>query len=405
MQTLLGNLLLATQNIQAAALFSLVLVHIVQSGAGCKLAGENAEQRQFTNIRIGNGLENESGERLIICAGPALRLARLGVEAFMGNAQMRRRRHVLGHQVHHTCDTNTGCCRNRNHGYNGTILHALMESQKNIIIGEFFTFKILHHEIIISSSSLFGKILEPAIHFAAHFSRHRDFLALVIASLIGFLFKNVHDAAETRAITYRNQHRNHAGAVTLTQLLKYFFKGNVLTVHLIYNEHTAVSMLYSLLECLLCTNTETGNCTYNDTNSFDNTNRSRNFAGKIEIAWNVNDIEHFAIPVNRCCSSRNRAMTLNLFRLKVGSRITVFHLALAINDMSGVEHCLSQRGLALAAMPHERYIPDIGRYIICHDNPPYAVCIKAFQMINPHAYLSKLYMKCMKKKRLYSISL
>ena len=64
MQALLGYLLLAAQDINAAGLFGLVLVDVVQRGAAGQHTGEDTEQGQLAHIGVGDGLVDKNGKNL-----------------------------------------------------------------------------------------------------------------------------------------------------------------------------------------------------------------------------------------------------------------------------------------------------------------------------------------------------
>ena len=169
--------------------------------------------------------------------------------------------------------------------------------------------------------------------------------------------------------------------MTVAQLLGHLVKGGMLTIHLIDNKHTAHAALHGIFEHLLSAHIEAGDSADHDTHGFHHAQGADHLADKIKIAGHIDDVEHFAIPVAGRGGGADGAVTADFFGLKVRGGIAILHLALTIHDTSGVEHRLSQRGFALAAMSHEGDIPNATGQIISHEClPPY----NSYRILNPY---------------------
>ena len=339
MELLFRNLLLAPEDEDAAGLFRLVLVHVIENGGAGQHTGEDAEQGQLAHKGVSNGLIDEGRERLIVLAHTHLRFTGTGVEAGMLNAIMGRRGQILRHQVHHACDTNAGQCRYGTYGNDAAILHALAEALEDFVIIQFTLIQVLHHQVVISGGSLLSQIIKSPVYLFLHVFRHRHFYTLLIGTFVGLLFQHVHNAAETLAVADGHQHRHYAAAVTVTQLLSYLVKAGVLTVHLVHNKHTANAALHGILKGLLSTDIKACYGADYDAGSLNNTEGAGGLTNKIKIAGNVNDVQHLVVPIDRSTSGADRALTLDFFRLKVRCRGSVFDFALTINNTGSEEHC------------------------------------------------------------------
>ena len=131
------------------------------------------------------------------------------------------------------------------------------------------------------------------------------------------------------------------------------------TVHLVYDEHTAQVMGTGVIPCLFGADAQAVHAADHDHRGLDHAQGPHQFADEVKVSGNIDDIDNFSIPGNGSVRSADGKTALFLFRIKVGNGGTVLHLTLTVSHAGSEEHRLGQRGLALAAMPHEGNVTNV----------------------------------------------
>ena len=140
----------------------------------------------------------------------------------------------------------------------------------------------------------------------------------------------------------------------------------MLAVHLVDNVHAAHALLHRMGEGLLGAHAQAGHAADDDAGRLHHAQGAHHLAHEVEIAGNVDNVEHLVVPVDGRAGGTDGALALDLFGLEVGHRGTILDLALAVNNARGEQHSLRQGGFAFAAMSHEGDVPDIGRDVFSH---------------------------------------
>ncbi len=129
-------------------------------------------------------------------------------------------------------------------------------------------------------------------------------------------------------------------------------------------------MLAGILPRLFGADAQAVHAADDDHGRLDHAQRPHQLARKVKIPGNINRVDHFSGPGNGSIAGADGKAALFLLRIKVGNGGSVLHLALAIRHSGSEEHRFGQRRLALAAMPHEGNVPNVGRCEFSHDCVP-----------------------------------
>ena len=124
--------------------------------------------------------------------------------------------------------------------------------------------------------------------------------------------------------------------------------------------------LVALRPGLLRADVQTADRAHGDQRAFAHAQRAHHFAGKIEVAGNVDEVDFGVLILQGRQRRRNGNLTANLLRIVVGRRGAVFYAALTINDACRVKKSFDQRGLAFAAVSQHGDIADVFSLIILH---------------------------------------
>ncbi len=139
-------LLFAAEEIDAGGLFSLFRVAVVKGRSGGKRTGADADQGQFADKGVSDGLKDKGREGLVHGSGPFDFVAGLGIDADV----FRVRGGMHGHdRVEQGADTNARQRGNRNDGNDVAALDAGLETGDDLIVRELFAFQVLHHQLVV----------------------------------------------------------------------------------------------------------------------------------------------------------------------------------------------------------------------------------------------------------------
>ena len=363
------GLLLAAHHEQAAGLFSLIGVGVVQRGSGGDGTRHNAEQAQLAHEGVGHGFINKSGEGFAVVAGAFGLIAGLGIFALCLGAV--RRMQINAHHVQHLGNAHAGDGGNGHHGNDGAVSHASPETGQDFVMGQFFAFQILHHQFVIGAGGSFSDFFHGSFDGGSHAGGHGHFLQALAGAFIGLIFQHVHNALEPSALADGQQHGHDGGAELVAQLIHNLHIVGVFGVHTVNDEHAANIVFLGIIPGFFSANVQAADCAHHDTGSFNHAEGAHHFADEIKITRYVDHVDLGIFPFHGSHGRADGNVAFGFFGIKVRGGRAVFYLALTIHVARGVKHCFGQRGFTIAAVTDQGNIADVLGFVICHVGSPY----------------------------------
>ena len=245
--------------------------------------------------------------------------------------------------------------------------HTGLEGFQNLFVGQLFAVQILHHQFFVSAGSGFGERFQSGGDIIGHIGGNRHFLGLALVhTLVSLVFQNVYDALVVCAGADRQNNGANAGAELFAQSGGNLHKVGMVAVHLVDDEHLAYVVLGGQRPGLFSADGDAVHSAYKDGSGLNNAQGTHGLADKIEVAGNIDHVEHLLVPVNGGNSRADGDLSLDFFRFKVGHGVAVFRAALTVDCAGSEQQCLHQRRFAFAAMPHEGDVTDVFGFIACH---------------------------------------
>ena len=331
MQRFLNNLLLAAQDVDAAALFGLVLAGVVERRLPAEHTGEDAEQGQLADERVSDRLVDERGEGLVILADAGDVLARARVFARPVQTVVRRGREILRHQVEHTRDAHARCGRHGDDRHNRAVLHALAEARLDFLKRQFARLEVLFHQLFVRRCRLLNQVGVAFHQLTLHVFGHRHFDTLLVRAFIRLAVQHVHHATEGRAFAQRQQNRHDAVAVLRAQLRRNLVEVRVIAIHLVDNKHAPQTMRTGVIPRLFRADGQSADRVDDDNGRLHHAQRADHFAHEVKIARYVHHVDNLAVPVHGGGCSADGALPARFFGVEVRHGRAVFHTALTIH--------------------------------------------------------------------------
>ena len=201
-----------------------------------------------------------------------------------------------------------------------------------------------------------------------HVVRDRDLDALVALHAVGLADDAVDNAGCIAvALENRDNNRSHRYAELLLQLVQRGVVIRILLVDLGDIEHTRHGAGFAALPCFFRADTRAGLAGRNNQRGFSHAQRAIDFAFKIEEARGVEQVDLAAVKLDRRDSRRDRKFAFDFLRVKVADCIAVRDLADTVGHSGDIEQAFDERGLAVAAVPHQTYVTDLVNRVIGHN--------------------------------------
>jgi len=377
--------LLAEHEIDGAGLLSLFGVGIVKVGIGGKNAGIYLDQRKLTYEGVSKGLEDLSGEGLIVGTDAGFLVAGLGVDAC--DLLIGGRRHELDDHIENVVEAYAIDGVAAYNGNNGAFLDALSETEHGVFGGKLHFLEELLHELLISASGCFHESFAGGFDFACYGIGNGDLfesLAFAGVSLVG---ENVGNTGELSLFNDRNHDGSDVAAVLLGDGTESLFEVGVFTGHVVDNNHAGRVVLVTLRPGLFGADIEAAYCANGDQSAFASGEGAHHFAGKIKEAGNVYKVDLGFLILQRSKSSGDGNLAANFFRIVVGGRGSVFYTALTINCACEEEHSFNQRGLSFSAVSEYGDISNVLSLIVLHSVIPLSFPITKIMCLYGHTII------------------
>ena len=134
----------------AADALLLVLVRVVDIGAGLELARVDPEVRELAHERVGHDLESDSRERLVVvwrCLSDRLAAARIDA---LHRRDIQRRRQVVGHRVQEHLHALVLEGRAAEHRGQFDVESGLPDGGLDALLGDGLALEIVDHELVVA---------------------------------------------------------------------------------------------------------------------------------------------------------------------------------------------------------------------------------------------------------------
>ena len=333
----------------------LLLRGVEDVGTGIQRARVDAEECETSDKRVGNNLECECGERLVI---GSLALVFLAVQRpALDSRDIQRGGHVLDDSVKellHTLVEVSGTAANRNrHVLAGSLAECLLE----LVNGRLLTLKVLLHQLFVEVANLLHHLLVPLFRLVLQIFRNvnnGDILTLVVVVDVSLHFHQVDDTLEIALLTDRELNADRVLAQAMLNLIDRHEEVGAHDIHLVDECDTrnlvGIRLAPNVLRLGLNTalGVEDTDCAVQDTE------RSLNLDREIDVSGGVDDVDavlegtrlHLRSllqgPMAGRRSGGNRDTTLFLLCHVVHGSGTFIGLAELIVDACEIEDTLCQ---------------------------------------------------------------
>ena len=356
--------LLAEHEVNGAGLFSLLGIGIVKVGFGGKNAGIDLKKAQLTNEGVGKGLEDLSGEGLIIGAGAGFLIAGLGVNAF--DNLVSGRGHEVDDEVEEHVDADAIEGVEAYNGNDGAVSNTLAQTQHGVFGRKFHFLEELFHELFIGAGRGFHEGFAVGFDLGGYVGGSGNFFEGFSFAGVGFSIENGSNANELALFNDRNNDGRYGSAVLGRDGFQRLFEVGVFTGHIVDDEHTGRMVLFALGPGLFSAYIQAADSANSDESGFANAQRAHHFTGEIEEAGNVDEVNLGFFVLQRRERGGDGNLTANLFRIVVRGGGAVFNAALTVDRAGGEEHSFYQRGLTFAAVTKYGDIANVLSLIVLH---------------------------------------
>ena len=358
------DLLLAALDVDGAGLFGLLNIGVVQSGGVVQHAGGDLHQAQLANEGVGQGLEDLSGEGLILGADTLVGFAGLGVDA-LGDGAFGRGHDVLD-GVKQGGDTDAGQSGAAYDGHERTVGNTLAQTGDGLFGGQFHFFEELLHELFVAACGGFHQNFACCLNVVSNGSGDIGDLVVLAFAHVGLVVKQAGYANELAAFDNGNLNGSDSSAVLLGDGGQSLFEVGVFTVHLVDDDQAGGTGLAGQIPCLLGADGQAADCANGDQCVFADGHGADHLAGEVEVAGNVDEVILGFIPLEGSHARGNGYFTLYLFGIAVGSSGTVFNAALTVDSAGIIEQSFDEGGFTVTAMADHGDVADVAGRVVLH---------------------------------------
>ena len=335
-------------------LFLTIIGQIGQHHISLHSTAHHLEQGHLAKERVSNGLEYEQRR---ITLNVDLDLVAVCQLFYLLSGMSGEGIHDCVHNRNNAPQSGSGATE---YGRDGTVNNTLVHSLKGFFLGELFTVEELHHHLIRGTRQSFLKNLLVSFSVCLKLGGHSSFgsLTAVVVNVCLHI-----DQVDHRNILTVLTNGNEYGAQRVTELIVQFCKGLIKVciqvVALVDKECLRDAHCASLIPSKLGTNLKTCLTVNHNQRSVCYANCLVHFAFKIEVAGSVDHIDLNIFPENVCERCGQREASCLFLCVKVAYGVAIGGLAHTVNAAGYVQHRLCKRGLARAAVTHQRNVSDL----------------------------------------------
>ena len=347
----LGNFfrLAAAQDIQFAQLFLVAGRRVEQHVVGLDDAGADLDQRIFAHERIDDGLEDIRGLgslRIEI----SLELS-AGLVVLAGKLLFVRSREQFDDIVEDVMDVQDFGVGAHGDRHGSAVMNALLVGADDLFQSEGITVEVTVHIFIIGLGDRFHHGVIVGFQIVFQISRHVALDALAGAGeLAGSLLRDVDVTDQLVALTDRDIERNDLLAIALGQLFNDLVVVDVLSVHLVDDDHARQTIFLAQLPGLLSTDFDAGLAGNDDDRGIRDGDCLFDFTDEIKETGGVQEVDLDVLPLDRNDRGVDGEFTADLFFIVITDGVAVSHFADAARNTCNIGHSLDQTGLATATM-------------------------------------------------------
>ena len=359
------RLLLAADHEQAARLFRLVGVGVVERGRRRQDAGDDLDERQLAHERVGDRLEHLRGEALAHVRVADVHRLGLRVDAVIG--VLHRGGHVHRQRIEQRAHADAVQAGNRRDRHDAAVVDAGGQAAQHLLVGEGALVEELLHQLLAGGRRGLVAGLKGFVDHRLHVVGNRNLAAILARAGKRLAAEHVDDAAEGRALADGQHHRDDAGAVLGAQFVEHLAVIDMFTINLGDGDEAGKAMLPGLVPCLFKAGGNSGHGAHDDHGALHRVQRAGHFAREVEVTRNINEIELLAVDFNRRHGRADGDMALDLFGIIVTDSVAVLDTALAIGHAGSIEHRLNQRRLAFRAVSQYSDVAYVLYHIVLHN--------------------------------------
>ena len=326
-----------------AQLFVGAAAGIDQGHIRSDLAGQDFEQAELAEL-VGDGLIDD---RL----GGSIRIQ---LFAFFPRA---------GEVIHNGVQKNGGAQSahgaSAEHRADVPIPDADVQGSIDLFQGEFHGIQILFHQLFAGTGRILHQFLVQLVQAIGFSGRNRDLRPFAAFDAIGLFGDDVDDAGHLLAFHHRHSQGGDGIAEAFAQLVEGAVVIRVLLICLGNIDGAGLAGLDKRFPRLFGTDIDPVLGSDADNARIRYPQRLLNFAGKIEEAGSIKDIDLDLVVIGIDGGGGDTDLALDFFRVIIAGGVAFHHLAEPVGHSREVKDALGQAGFAGAAMAQQTNIADL----------------------------------------------
>ena len=270
----------------------LLLRGVEDVGTGVQRARVDAEECETADERVGNNLECECGERLLI---GSLALVFLAVQRpALDSRDVQRGGHVLDDSVKELLDALVEVCGSAADRNSVVLAGALAEHSLQLIDRRLLALEVLLHELLVEVANLLHHLLVPLIRLVLQLFRNvgdRDVVALVAVVDVSLHLHEVDDALEIVLLADRQLNADRVLAETMLNLVDRHEEVRAHDIHLVDECDTRNAVGIRLSPDVLRLGLNTALCVEDTDSAVQDAERSLNLDCEIDVSGRIDDVD------------------------------------------------------------------------------------------------------------------
>ena len=303
----------------------LILSGVVNGRTCAQHAGVYSEVCQLTNEGVCSDLECQCCERLIVAGNSLALLTCIRVNTLdVGNVD--RRRHIVNDSVEqllYALILVGSTTSNRNHCVSDG---GLSDNSLHLFDGDLLISEELLSQIVINFCEVLDQVSSVLLCLFLHILGDiftSDILAQIIIINVRLHLKEIDDTLEIFLSADRQLDRNGIALKSLVEHIQYVIEISTHDIHLVDVYHTRYLIVISLSPNSLGLGLNAALCTKNGNRAVENSQRSFNFNGEVNVAGSIYNVESVTLPVASSSSRGDSDTSLLLLCHPVHCRCTV----------------------------------------------------------------------------------
>ena len=320
------------------------------------LARHDTEEGEAA-VLVGDGLEDEGAGRSV----------RFGSQLVAVGGELRGRVEGRGRVVDDALQEREGAVAGgrgaAEDGREDAGLDAGLDALEELFLGEGLFGEELLHQLVVGLGDGFGQLGAVFLNGGGGGGGDGDFGELRAVGLVGLVLDNVDDAVDLGAVHDGEGDGADGGAELLTELSGDAGEVGVLLVELGDIEHTGELAVDAVLPALFGADGDAGLRGGEDQTGFAHAERLHDFAGEIEEAGGVDEVDLVTLVFYGRERRADRELTADFLGIVVADGVAVGDLAQAVGALRQIEEAFGKGGLAVAAVTEQCDVSDLIRCV------------------------------------------